>query len=184
MKRLPFDRGYPEDQQTLFDANQKFVAVMEETKRRFRMPERGWGDRVGVGSVYAVGRLSKFSGMLNTWNWRWRSEKSFPSYLDAMYFDDNPAHMGGGASFAERLAGAVAFAEAANAVFAPEDGEFRARALELVAASESRPAGIYPGGDADVVAIDRMLGQANHKVIDRLTRAIWEGTRAAAALAG
>ncbi len=79
MKRPPFDRGYPEDQQTLFNAHDKFVAVMEETKRRFRSPERGWGDRVGFGSAYAVGRLSKFGGMLSTWNWRWRSADDFPS---------------------------------------------------------------------------------------------------------
>ncbi len=81
------------------------------------------------------------------------------------------------ASFAERRAGAVAFAEAANVVLAPDDGEFRARALELVEASETRPAGIYPGDDADLIAVDLMLGQPNHKVIGTLSRAIWEGNK-------
>lgn len=174
VKYLPFDQGYPEHTELLLRAREKYVAVWDETKKRYRTPEREWGDRVGFGAVYAAGRLSGQGFTLSSWNWRRVWDEAFPSWLEASYFDDDPAHLNPAASLASRYAVAVAFAEAANFVLNPVDGEFGAVALELVEASPERPAGIYPGEEADVLAVDLMIGRSNHAVIDTLVRGIWE----------
>lgn len=174
MKFLPFDRGCPEDTISQSRAHEKFLEVRDETRKRYRPPPNDWKGRVGFGSVYAVGDLREVGWMLDHWHWRHPEEAIFPSWLGAVRFDDDPGHVLPHLTFRQRVAVAAAFAEAANAVLKLTGGEFHARALELTEASAERAAGIHPGDDADVLAVDLMIGTANHKVMDLLTREIWQ----------
>ena len=173
MKRPPFDLGYPQHERILARSDAKFREVRDEAGRLYRPPSRGWNRRVGFGAVYAVGGMRDVGHLLDDWYWRRARETDFPSWLGASRFDDDPGHVVAGLTFGERVAVAVAFAEAANAVLKPTDGEFRARALEVEQASAARPAGFYPGDDADVLAIDLMIGKSNHAVMDVLVEEVW-----------
>ncbi|BCA58159.1 hypothetical protein [Sphingomonas sp. HMP6] len=173
MKRPPFDLGYPQHERILARSYAKFREVRDEAGRLYRPPSRDWNKRVGFGAVYAVGGMRDVGHLLSNWCWRSARETNFPSWLAASRFDDDPGHVLPGLTFSQRVAVAVAFAEAANTVLKPTDGEFRARALEVEEATAARPAGFYQGDDADVLAIDLMIGRSNHAVMDVLVEKVW-----------
>lgn len=177
MRQLPFKRTYPEHEDILGRARVKFHEVKEETRRRLGTSSPQWVGRVGLGVVYTTSGIQFPKGLgllLSSWRWRHGFDGLFiPDWLGAEEFSDDPALVAPHAGFDFRVTAAIAFAEAANAVLKPEGGEFRARPLELVRASSERPAGFHRGDEADVLAIDLMLGQRDHAIINQLVHDIW-----------
>lgn len=151
---------------------ERVATIIRDAERRLAGMTVAQDGRRGFGTVYAKGRMRTEGGTLTWWVWRYPNAEHCPPWLDAKRFADDPMGAVATDSLATRVASATAFAEAANAFFDPEDVQFFARSLEVVAAGPERTAGIYPGDEhGDVLAVDLMAGMSNPKIIDRL---VWE----------
>lgn len=171
MKILPFEISSQRLPWRDAELLRQFEEVKRDAERRLSTTAPVQDVRRGFGSVFAIGRLRNVIGTLGSWNWRNASPEHFPAWLDADLFFDDPLGALPNDSLGKRFASAAAFAEAMNAVFDPQDGQFVARPLEVVPATSERPVGIYPGDEADVIAMDLMIGVSNPKVVDRM---VWD----------